>query len=702
MISSKLISERRKLFEDLAKQNQLDLFAANAPKPAPAPPSLARKSSAQAANSELFRSMQLKLELQIGQPPPFDPARLAAPGDASPSGNITARKKAQPSVPTVFVPPGHSSSEAKTSPRSGGDSSTPAIQPPPPRPKLSSEQAVRIVQRYVRAHLFMKRFREYITKAPELAQARVRNNIIRDIIKTEDTYIQGLTTLVNVFLTPLRTNKKKLLPEKDVKIIFSNAEQILSINKELFSALQEAMNSWPRSKIGEVFMRMAPYLKVYTTYINNFDLAANTVLNCEARISKFAAWSAKCQARPECRGLNLSSFLIMPVQRIPRYRLLLNDLIKSTPENHVEYESLNKALNLIQDTATFVNETKRQHEGKEILLLLKECLSDRYPGIIQPHRRFIREGTLLLTCAQRNIHAESYRSFLFSDVIVFLSHTDPLASHRPIHHTIFWAFARMLPANEKGSAVIESWQRGTRSTFVLSPNGPDENIDIWVTDIEQAIDSATKGTASKSATDLETLKTQRMDLGREFPSIKQAHAQLKSQMIDSHQNIKRLESNLREHEERLRMLEKLIQQVRAEKSNAEAQVLELQKEEAKILPKLQDKEREVMEIDSLFMNILNRDADAFREVFGERPNIVEGVKLTAPATEPSPSLSTIAAAVVAASTATINNGTIGTTAAAPPPPPSRKPNHVPQVPVYAPPPPPAPPVPPPRKPRAPA
>jgi hypothetical protein len=37
----------------------------------------------------------------------------------------------------------------------------------------------------------------------------------------------------------------------------------------------------------------------------------------------FAAALTECEKMPECANLNLSAFLLEPVQRIPRFRMLL-------------------------------------------------------------------------------------------------------------------------------------------------------------------------------------------------------------------------------------------------------------------------------------------------------------------------------------------------------------------------------------------
>ena len=49
----------------------------------------------------------------------------------------------------------------------------------------------------------------------------------------------------------------------------------------------------------------------------------------------------KCAAEvPECQRLGLEDHLITPIQRIPRYCLLLDTLIKKTRADHVDYEPL--------------------------------------------------------------------------------------------------------------------------------------------------------------------------------------------------------------------------------------------------------------------------------------------------------------------------------------------------------------------------
>ena len=82
----------------------------------------------------------------------------------------------------------------------------------------------------------------------------------------------------------------------------------------------------------------------------------------------------------------------MPVQRIPRYKLLLEDLLKKTVETHPDYLNLKKAYQVIENVATFVNETIRQHEMFINMLDIQKSLTGFDEVLLVPGRTFIKRG----------------------------------------------------------------------------------------------------------------------------------------------------------------------------------------------------------------------------------------------------------------------------------------------------------------------
>ena len=65
----------------------------------------------------------------------------------------------------------------------------------------------------------------------------------------------------------------------------------------------------------------------------------------------------KRQADPCCEGLDLGAYLLTPVQRIPRYVLLLKQLLKQTDSEHPDYFYIEAVLQRLADFLTQLNDS---------------------------------------------------------------------------------------------------------------------------------------------------------------------------------------------------------------------------------------------------------------------------------------------------------------------------------------------------------
>jgi hypothetical protein len=101
-------------------------------------------------------------------------------------------------------------------------------------------------------------------------------------------------------------------------------------------------------------VEMAPTLKLYVDYVNKFDDAMMTYGDLSKNNQRFTEFllTAKSSAST---NLDLASILIMPVQRIPRYELLLRELIKCTNEMHIDWNNLQKAQKVLFYSVQFVS-----------------------------------------------------------------------------------------------------------------------------------------------------------------------------------------------------------------------------------------------------------------------------------------------------------------------------------------------------------
>lgn len=82
--------------------------------------------------------------------------------------------------------------------------------------------------------------------------------------------------------------------------------------------------------------------------------------------------------------------LIVPIQRVPRYRLLLSELLSHTSESDAEYPVLCEALKQVEAVAVHINEQIREQENMQIMIRIQRSLAHGRPRIVIPGRRFIK------------------------------------------------------------------------------------------------------------------------------------------------------------------------------------------------------------------------------------------------------------------------------------------------------------------------
>jgi len=76
--------------------------------------------------------------------------------------------------------------------------------------------------------------------------------------------------------------------------------------------------------------------------------------------SQFAKFIQNAHNDPRCNSLELPDFLIMPVQRLPRYVLLLENLLNVIDKNEQEYKITQRALKEIQKKTQELNDEKKK------------------------------------------------------------------------------------------------------------------------------------------------------------------------------------------------------------------------------------------------------------------------------------------------------------------------------------------------------
>ncbi|KNE56373.1 hypothetical protein AMAG_02186 [Allomyces macrogynus ATCC 38327] len=217
-----------------------------------------------------------------------------------------------------------------------------------------------------------------------------RKNIIAEILATEDTYIAELAYLVEHYVKQME--ERQILSAEEVKGLFSNVESILKFHRDFLVGAMRAN----QDRLGRVFAQHSAYLKMYSVFINAYDQAMVDLSKWLAKRKKVRQFCDTAAQDPAHHQINLQAYLMLPIQRIPRYRLLLQSLLKHTPEDHADYADLTRALAEIEAIAKKINERKRLQEDTAKLIALQARIKGRPGPLVTPHRRLLLEGSLLV------------------------------------------------------------------------------------------------------------------------------------------------------------------------------------------------------------------------------------------------------------------------------------------------------------------
>ncbi|KAI0629553.1 hypothetical protein C8Q77DRAFT_1220243 [Trametes polyzona] len=171
---------------------------------------------------------------------------------------------------------------------------------------------------------------------------------------------------------------------EDVKIIFTNVDELASFADSFTEALEDALGDvleggsgedW----VGKLFLETIPKLEpLYRTYITKHPTALEH-LNNLPQTPALTAYLAQTRslASSLSHAWDLPSLLIKPVQRLLKYPLLLATIIDETPESHGDKANLRRAREKMEDVARGVNEGRRRRE------VVREVLTGIAPGTPQ-------------------------------------------------------------------------------------------------------------------------------------------------------------------------------------------------------------------------------------------------------------------------------------------------------------------------------
>ncbi|XP_074978720.1 FYVE, RhoGEF and PH domain-containing protein 1 isoform X2 [Caretta caretta] len=253
--------------------------------------------------------------------------------------------------------------------------------------------------------------------APELTAPQKTFHIANELLQTEKAYVARLHLLDQVFCARLleEARSRSSFPGDVVMGIFSNICSIYCFHQQfLLPELEKRMQEWDRyPRIGDILQKLAPFLKMYGEYVKNFDRAMELVNTWMERSAHFKLIIHQIQMEEACGNLTLQQHMLEPVQRIPRYQLLLKGYLQRLPPGAPDSRDAEKSLQLIATAAEHSNAAIRKMERMHSLLKVYELLGGE-EDIVSPTNELIKEGHILKLSAKNGTTQDRYL-ILFND-----------------------------------------------------------------------------------------------------------------------------------------------------------------------------------------------------------------------------------------------------------------------------------------------
>lgn len=239
-------------------------------------------------------------------------------------------------------------------------------------------------------------------------------HVLDEMLETERVYVSALTTLVERFLPELQG----LLDKEMVAAVGA----LLGVHRELLERLQDALGQQQRLEsaakedddaappeydrlivemrlwtAASAFGMLCPFLRSYSLYCRGYTRAISQLPELYGAVPALGELQRTCSER-------LDSLLIRPVQRLLKYPLFFNEILRCMPDStndelRAEIENVNAALARVNSE---VNEqSARAGEGQR-LLDLHVALGGVLPALLSPTRALLLQMDLRISSLRRS------------------------------------------------------------------------------------------------------------------------------------------------------------------------------------------------------------------------------------------------------------------------------------------------------------
>lgn len=337
-----------------------------------------------------------------------------------------------------------------------------------------------------------------------------RQDVIYELMQTEMHHVRTLKVLLYVYKYEL----KQLLDEARLERLFPAVDALLSHHQHLLDGLkrrlelsqdQDSPNNYQITQLGDILITQFSgsvgegMKECYSVFCSHQSDATKLYKEQLQNSKKFQNLIRRIGALPLVRRMGVPECFLLVTQRITKYPVLLERLIKNTEADTEEHRSLLHGLSLIKDSIEQVNEQVRQFERSQRLREISWRLEPRSQGRVSEDRVFRRED---LTQGNRTLlheggvqwrtpgRTKDIHAVLLSDVLILLQEKDQKFVFAAVDKTppvisLRGLIVREVAQEDRGMYLICSC---TSNMYEIHTASRDER-NTWINLIREAVNS---------------------------------------------------------------------------------------------------------------------------------------------------------------------------------------------------------------------
>ncbi|XP_020826898.1 proto-oncogene vav isoform X2 [Phascolarctos cinereus] len=247
---------------------------------------------------------------------------------------------------------------------------------------------------------------------PKMTELDKKICCLREIQQTEEKYTDTLSSIQQHFLKPLQ----RFLRSEDIEIIFINLEDLLSVHCSFLRDLKEALSASGAPDLYQVFINYKERFLVYGRYCSQVESASKHLDHVASMREDVQMKLEECSQRANNGRFTLRDLLMVPMQRVLKYHLLLQELVKHTTDA-TEKENMRLALDAMRDLAQCVNEVKRDNETLKQITNFQLSIENLTKNLA-PYGRPKIDGELKIATSERRSKMDRYAFLLDKALLI--------------------------------------------------------------------------------------------------------------------------------------------------------------------------------------------------------------------------------------------------------------------------------------------